>query len=135
MPATLSDEARYRILRLIEQNPTISQREIARELGISLGKTNFCLRALVQKGILKAETFLNSRNKRAYAYVFTPRGIEDKARLTLGFLKRKMEEYETLQAEIAELKEEAQQLHGHSSQETAGEEALKSETSETSRKG
>src|SRR3970282_1628357 len=87
MPVTLSDESRYRILRLIEQNPAISQREIARELGISLGKANFCLNALIEKGVLKANTFLNSRNKRPYAYVFTPSGIEEKAKITLRFLK------------------------------------------------
>src|SRR5213594_3226125 len=107
MPTQLSDESRYRILRLIEKNPAISQREIARELGISLGKVNFCLRALIEKGVLKANSFLNSRNKRAYIYVFTPNGIEEKAKVTLRFLKKKVEEYEALQREIAELKEHA----------------------------
>jgi EPS-associated MarR family transcriptional regulator len=117
MPPVLSDESRYRILRLIEQNPTISQREIARELGISLGKANFCLRALIEKGVLKANTFLNSRNKRAFAYVFTPSGIEDRARITLRFLKKKMGEYEALQREIAELSEQAQKLRASDIQE------------------
>jgi len=107
---TLSDESRYRILRLIEHNPAISQREIARELGISLGKVNFCLQALIDKGILKANTFLNSRNKRAYIYVLTPRGIEERARITVRFLKRKMTEYEAIREEIAELTEHARQL-------------------------
>ena len=110
MSSPLSDESRYRILRLIEQNPAISQREIARELGISLGKANFCLNALIEKGVLKANTFLNSRNKRAYAYVFTPSGIEEKAKITLRFLKRKVGEYEALQKEIAELREQARKL-------------------------
>ena len=110
MPAALSDESRYRILRLIEQNPAISQREIARELGISLGKANFCLNALIEKGVLKANKFLNSRNKRAYAYKFTPSGIEEKAKITVRFLKKKMEEYEALQKEIAELMEHARKL-------------------------
>ena len=109
MAGTLSDEARYRILRLIEENPAISQREIARALGISLGKANFCLRALIEKGILKANSFRNSNNKRAYSYVFTPSGIEEKARVTLRFLKTKMAEYEALQTEIAEIKQRAQQ--------------------------
>ena len=117
MPVTLSDESRYRILRLIEQNPAISQREIARELGISLGKANFCLKALIEIGVLKANTFLNSRNKRAYAYVFTPSGIEEKARITLRFLKRKVGEYETLQKEIAELTEQARKLRAGGIQE------------------
>ena len=95
---------------MIEQNPAISQREIARELGISLGKANLCPNALIEKGVLKANTFLNSRNKRAYAYVFTPSGIGKKARITLRFLKNKMEEYEALQKEIAELTEQARKL-------------------------
>ena len=109
MPA-LTDEFRYRILRLIERNPAISQREIARELDISLGRVNFCINALIEKGVLKANSFLNSRNKRAYIYLLTPRGIEDKARVTLRFLKRKVSEYEALQNEIAELTEEARKL-------------------------
>ena len=108
----LTDEARYRILRLIEQNPAISQRELAREMGISLGKVNFCLNALIGKGVIKANSFLNSRNKRAYAYYLTPRGIEEKARVTLRFLKRKVSEYESLQKEIAELTEQAKKLNG-----------------------
>ena len=113
MPSPLSDESRYRILRLIEQNPAISQREIARELGISLGKANFCLNALIEKGVLKANAFLNNRNKRAYAYLFTPSGIEEKAKVTLRFLKRKMDEYEALQTEIAELTEQARKLSAY----------------------
>lgn len=106
----LTDEARYRILRLIEENPAISQRELARALGISLGKVNFCLNALIEKGILKANSFLNSRNKRAYAYVLTPRGLDDKARVTVRFLRRKVAEYEALQKEIAELTEQTRKL-------------------------
>lgn len=110
MPSTLTDEHRYRIVRLIEQNPAISQREVARELGVSLGKANFCLQALIEKGILKANTFLNSRNKRAYIYVLTPRGIEERARITVRFLKKKTAEYEAIRQEIAELTEQAQRL-------------------------
>ena len=106
----LTDESRYRILRLIEQNPTISQRHLASALGISLGKVNFCVNALIKKGILKTSSFLNSRNKRAYAYILTPQGMEDKARVTLRFLNRKMDEYEALQREIAELTEQARKL-------------------------
>jgi EPS-associated MarR family transcriptional regulator len=122
---TLSDESRYRILRLIEQNPAISQREIARELGISLGKANFCLQALIEKGVLKTNSFLNSRNKRAYAYVFTPSGIEEQAKITLRFLKKKMEEYEALQSEIAEIKEQARQLRVDDSQKEPHTEAFR----------
>lgn len=130
MPVTLSDESRYRILRLIEQNPAISQREIARELGISLGKANFCLNALIEKGILKANAFLNNRNKRAYAYLFTPSGIEEKAKITLRFLKKKMEEYEALQSEIAELQEQARQLRVDESRADRGVEVFRGSKSE-----
>lgn len=117
----LTDESRYHILRLIEQNSAISQREIARELGISVGKVNFCLKALIEKGILKADSFLNSRNKRAYAYILTPQGIEEKAKVTLRFLKRKVDEYEALQREIAEIREQARKLSANDvSKETVG---------------
>lgn len=108
---TLTDEVRYRILRLIERNPKISQRAVARDLGMSLGKTNFCVRALIDKGILKASTFYNSDNKRAYSYVLTAQGITEKTRITLQFLQRKKNEYEALQIEIAELMEQARKLN------------------------
>lgn len=124
MPSVLSDEHRYRIFRLIEKNPAITQREVARELGISVGKANFCVRALVEKGVLKANTFRNSRNKRAYMYVFTPGGIEEKARITLRFLKRKMEEYEALQTEIAEIKEHVRLVRVNDSQKEPRAEAF-----------
>ena len=110
MPIIFTDESRYRILRLIEQNPAVSQREVARELGVSLGKANFCLRALIDKGILKANTFCNSQNKRAYVYVLTPRGIRERAKITLRFLRQKVTEYEAVKREIAELTEQARQL-------------------------
>ena len=110
MPLTLSDESRYRILRLIEHNPAISQREIARELGISLGKVNFCRQALSDKGIRKANNLQNSRNKRAYIYVLTPHGIRERARITVRFLQRKVAQYEAIRQEIAELTEHARQL-------------------------
>jgi len=125
MPAILTDESRYRILRLIEQNPSISQREIAEELGISLGKVNFCLKALISKGILKANSFCNSRNKRAYTYVFTPSGIEEKTRITLRFLKSKIAEYEALQAEVSELREQAQHLSAGADLQLAGVESAR----------
>jgi EPS-associated MarR family transcriptional regulator len=110
MPPAVSEEFRYKIMRLVEKNPSITQREVAQRLGVSIGKTNFCLKALIDKGILKANSFCNSRNKRAYVYVLTPRGIEEKATLTLRFLKQKREEYEAIQKEIADLTEQAQKL-------------------------
>ena len=94
-------------------------------MGISLGKANFCLKALIEKGVLKANSFLNSRNKRAYIYVFTPSGIEEKAKITLRFLKKKLEEYESLQNEIAELKEQARQLRVDDTQKEPSIEAFR----------
>src|SRR5947208_2570573 len=96
--SVLTDEVRYRLLKLLEPNPALSQREVARELGISLGKVNYCLRALVAKGWIKAANFTNSRNKRAYMYLLTPRGIEAKARVTAEFLRCKIQEHKTLTA-------------------------------------
>ena len=108
----LTDEYRYKILKLVESNPSISQRELAQQLGISLGKTNFCLKALIDVGLLKATNFRNNKNKLAYMYLLTPRGIEEKASLTLRFLKYKLRERELLLREIDELRKEAHALSG-----------------------
>ena len=99
-------ETHLKVLRHIEANPEITQRELAQELGISLGKVNYCLKALIQRGWVKASNFKNSNNKSAYAYLLTPTGIERKARITLSYLKRKVEEYESLKTEIEELRRE-----------------------------
>ena len=104
----LADETRLKLLRLFEANPRMSQREVARELGISLGKVNYCLRALVHSGWVKARRFTNSRNKVAYRYLLTARGIEAKAALTVRFLRLKIREHELLRAEIEQLRREAQ---------------------------
>jgi EPS-associated MarR family transcriptional regulator len=103
----LTDETRYRILKLLEADPHASQRRIADELGISLGRVNFCVQALIQKGLVKANNFRNNANKRAYLYYLTPRGVEEKAKVTARFLKRKLEEYEALKRELEELQREA----------------------------
>jgi EPS-associated MarR family transcriptional regulator len=103
----LSDEMRYKLLKLLDANPRMSQRDVARELGISLGKVNYCLRALVVKGWIKASRFTNSRNKAAYMYLLTPHGIEAKMRLTLEFLRIKLREYETLRDEIEQIRRDA----------------------------
>ena len=92
-----------KVLRLLEANPQMNQREMAAALGVSLGKTNFCLKALLDKGLLKMQNFQNSKRKLAYAYLLTPAGIAEKTSLTGRFLKLKMEEYELLKAEIASL--------------------------------
>src|SRR3954464_6289765 len=83
----LTEEVRYKLLKLLEPNPQLSQREVAKELGISLWKVNYCLQALVDKGWIKATNFKNSRNKTAYMYLLTPRGFDEKARVTARFLQ------------------------------------------------
>jgi EPS-associated MarR family transcriptional regulator len=106
----LTDETRYRILKLLEAEPKASQRRIADELGISLGRVNFCLQALVEKGLVKVNNFRNSTNKRAYLYLLTPKGIEEKARVTVSFLQVKMQQYESLKKELEQLQREATKL-------------------------
>src|SRR5699024_5029862 len=104
---TLNDDTHYRILRHLADNPGTSQRELAREFGISVGKVNYCLKALLDKGYIKATNFKNSKNKRAYLYRLTPAGITAKSRTTIRFLARKQAEYERLAAEIEQLRQEA----------------------------
>lgn len=103
------DSTSYGLLKTLENDPSLSQRDLAKRLGVSLGKVNFCLNALVEKGCLKVKNFRNSKNKLAYAYLLTPRGVEEKARITVHFLKFKVQEYERLRFEIEELKREAEQ--------------------------
>ena len=103
------DTTSYGLLKTLEGNSSLSQRDLAKQLGISLGKVNFCLNALIEKGCLKVNNFRNSDNKLAYAYLLTPRGVEERARITVSFLKHKINEYELLRAEIEELKQEAEQ--------------------------
>jgi len=112
----LTDEYRYKILKRLESNPEISQRELANELGVSLGRANYCMQALIEKGLVKAKNFKNSQNKKAYMYYLTPKGIEAKASITLTFLKNKMAEYQALKTEIEHLEYEAK-LIGHESPE------------------
>jgi len=110
MNAPRTDETTsYQLLKELEQTPTLSQRELANRLGISLGKVNFCMKALVSKGCLKVNNFRNSDNKLAYAYLLTPRGVDERARMTITFLKYKMSEYDRLRTEIEQLKFEVEQ--------------------------
>jgi len=104
----LSDraEVRFRVMRALEQNPQLSQRDLARELGVSLGGVNYCINALIDKGAVKVENFRASDKKMRYAYILTPEGIGQKARMTGRFLQRKMREYEALKAEIDRLQGE-----------------------------
>ena len=99
----MSDDLHYRLLKLLEERPDASQRQLSAALGISLGKINYCVRALLDKGWIKASNFKNSNNKLAYMYLLTPSGVDAKARITARFLKRKLGEYEALKLEIAQL--------------------------------
>ena len=108
----LTDEVRYRLLRLLEANPALSQRDVARELGVSLGKVNYCLKSLAERGWIKATNFKNSRNKIAYSYLLTPRGVEGRARVAARFLQIKMREYDELKIEIERIREEVSRHDG-----------------------
>jgi EPS-associated MarR family transcriptional regulator len=108
-PKSDGDEI-LRLLREIKKSPELTQRELSTKLGISLGKVNFLLNALIRKGFVKAHNFKNSHNKKAYLYILTPHGLEEKAKVTYRFLKRKLEEYERLESEIQELRKEVQDL-------------------------
>lgn len=108
------EEFHYKVLKVLQENPDLNQRELAREVGLSLGKTNYCLRALIEKGFIKANNFRNNQNKVAYVYVLTPRGIEERVRATAYFLKRKMEEYGELEKEIEQLRSEIRQVQSGS---------------------
>ena len=100
---TIKDDTHFWVLKLMQDNPGMTQRALAKELGISLGGANYCLQALVEKGWLKIQNFSKSENKLGYAYLLTPVGIAEKSALTGRFLKRKMQEYEELKAEIEAL--------------------------------
>ena len=104
MTPTQRDMVRFRVLQAIQNNPKASQRELANELGVSLGSINYCIKAFVDKGLIKVDSFLKSDNKRGYAYYLTPQGMVEKGEITVEFLNRKKAEYELLKQEIKELK-------------------------------
>ncbi len=95
-----NQEDYFKVLRKIQQKPRSSQRELANELGFSLGKLNYCLKALKEKGLVKIQNFKNNPNKLNYAYILTPKGISEKTKLTINFMKRKMQEYDDLKKEL-----------------------------------
>jgi EPS-associated MarR family transcriptional regulator len=107
--SVLSEETRYKVMRLLQSSPELSQREVAKALGISLGKANYCLQALIDRGWVKVTRFKNSQNKAAYMYLLTPRGIEQKAKIAVNFLQIKMREYEALRAEIEQVRQDVAQ--------------------------
>ena len=100
------EDTSLRVMRILQANPDITQRELAQQLGISVGGLNYCLKALVEKGWVKMKNFAHSKNKFGYVYVLTPSGMAEKAALTGRFLQRKMNEYEALRAEIEDLQAE-----------------------------
>jgi EPS-associated MarR family transcriptional regulator len=100
----LTDPQRLEILKLLQDQPQMSQRDLAQAMGVSLGKANYCLKALMDKGLVKLENFRNNPDKRQYAYLLTPAGIEERTRITLAFLRRKVVEYEALEREIEQLR-------------------------------
>jgi EPS-associated MarR family transcriptional regulator len=101
--AKLQEDTYFRVLQMLQENPDVTQRELAKRLGISTGGLNYCLKALMNKGLVKMKNFAESKNKFGYVYVLTPTGVAEKAAITHRYLKRKLEEYESLRREIAEL--------------------------------
>lgn len=102
----IPEDLHYSILKLLEENPNLSQRELAQALGLSLGKANYCLKRLIQKGWVKMENFRRQNNKLAYAYILTPSGLTEKICITRRFLARKLADYEHLKTDIARLTQE-----------------------------
>ena len=109
MVKSVPDDVRFRVLRVLQDEPGLSQREISVRLGVSLGAVNYCLRALTEKGQVKVRNFRSSDNKLRYAYILTPGGVAEKARLTGAFLAHKVAEYEALRVEIEALRRD---IHG-----------------------
>ena len=102
----ISEEQRLQLMRILADQPQITQRDLAKGMGLSVGKAHYCLKALIEKGHVKADNFRSNPKKRGYLYLLTPKGIEEKGRLTLRFLDRKLHEFDRLQQEIQELKAE-----------------------------
>ena len=102
----VEDEIHYKLLKVLEENPDVTQRELAARLGVSLGKANYCLRALMKRGWVKMDNFRRNPNKMGYVYLLTPSGIEEKARIAVRFLRQKLNEFDALKAEIEHLKVE-----------------------------
>ena len=99
-----NQDIRLDLLRRLESNPQLTQRQLSTEMGVSLGKVNYCMKKLTEKGLLKLSNFSHNPNKMGYAYLLTPQGVDEKSRLTFSFLKRKLIEYDVLKKEIKTLK-------------------------------
>lgn len=114
--SALTDSQRLELLKLLQERPQMSQRDLAQAMGVSLGKANYCLNALMEKGLVKFEKFRANPDKRKYAYLLTPAGLREKTSITMDFLQRKVAEYESLEKEIEALRLD---LKGRSSPSTA----------------
>ena len=114
--AKLQEDTHFRVMRILQDNPDLTQRELAERVGVSVGGLNYCLKALMEKGLVKMKNFANSKNKFGYVYVLTPTGIAEKAAITHRFLQRKMDEYEALKSEIEALRTEVQKSGGKENQ-------------------
>ena len=106
-----NQELKYRVLKILEDQPNLTQRQLAKALGVSLGKAHYVLRSLIDVGWIKLCNFQRSSNKWGYSYLLTPIGVAEKTAITMSFLKRKKKEYIDLKIEIAQLQQEIQQLH------------------------
>lgn len=114
--AKLQEDTYFRVMRILQENPDITQRELAGKLGISVGGLNYCLKALMEKGMVKMKNFANSKNKFGYVYVLTPAGMAEKAAIAHRFLQRKMGEYDALKVEIDALRGEVEKTGGKGTQ-------------------
>ena len=110
MAEYLKKQNKFQILKSLERDTHPTQRQLSNDLGVSLGKVNYCLKSLIKKGFIKVNNFRNSKNKIQYSYLLTPKGIEEKAKLTLDFIRIKTQEYDTLKQEIESLKQEAKNM-------------------------
>ena len=110
--AKLQEDTYFRVMRILQENPDLTQRELAEKLGISVGGVNYCLKALTEKGLVKMKNFANSKNKFGYVYVLTPTGMVEKTAITHRFLRRKIDEYGALKAEIVALRSEVEKSGG-----------------------
>ena len=110
--ANTQDETHFRVMRILQDNPDLTQRELAQKLGISVGGLNYCLNALIDKGFVKVSNFQQSKNKFKYVYLLTPQGFAEKVAMTSRFLKRKMDEYDALKGEIEALQAEVGEEQG-----------------------
>lgn len=107
--AKLQEDTHFRVLRILQADPDLTQRELAQQVGISVGGLNYCLKALMEKGLVKMQNFAHSKNKFGYVYVLTPKGLAEKAAITRRFLARKLDEYEALRVEIESLRVEVEE--------------------------